>query len=266
MKGRLLLAFLSVAAVGWSQVPFQGRGTFPQFRDLSGLPGSGFGITVDGSPGLQGAIALSTPVGFSLSRGHAAIGAGVRSTDGKIRWINTSNRAGGYASDGTGQAMVGFSAARWGAATFSGMVLSSALDNAFNAQWQLPLSSQRFGFSLGCQNLWNRPNAAGEGVPGDNAGSRSYYAVGTYEIRDGAFLTLGKGDVRFRGLFGSACANMGPSNKALVEYDDFGWNFAVAHSLRVMPTAKEPFDRVEATLMLGTIQQRRTFLALNLTF
>src|SRR5207249_2501548 len=48
--------------------PFAGPGRYPEYRNLSGLSGGGYGLNADGYGSLSGPTALSTPIGYVLGR------------------------------------------------------------------------------------------------------------------------------------------------------------------------------------------------------
>lgn len=50
--------------------PTIGPGQFPQFRNLSGLSGGGYGVDSQGYSSLSGPTAFSTPIAHVLGRGH----------------------------------------------------------------------------------------------------------------------------------------------------------------------------------------------------
>jgi len=262
----LVFAFLiCVAAIGRAQVdPWNFAGQFPHFRDLSGLPGAGFGVTAKGLPSIEGAMAISTPIGFSLADGYFDIGLSCRSVDNTPRFFQFSS-PGNDISSGTGQIMGGFKTPI-GTLTISLEVLSSELDSVANAQLQLPIHWDKGGVSVGIQNIWNRPEAASDYVSGETDLSRSYFAVATYELAKGSFLSLGDGDVRFRGVFGSVSAMPAKRFKVLAEYDTFGWNPGVAYSLGQIPNLGTHYDKNEATVAFSMIQLHRSTITVNFAF
>jgi hypothetical protein len=260
-----LVAVAGLSAVGQAQVdPWNFRGQFPQFRDLSGLPGSGFGVNAKGLPSIRGAMALSTPIGFSLGSGLIDVGISSRSVNSRPQFFNLG-RGGNVNSDGTLQVMAGLGTP---IGTFTGSfeVVSTALDSVLNLQYQLPLKLEGAGVSIGVQNLANRPHAASDRVVGEDDLSRSYFAVGSYEFSPGNWVSLGLGDVRFKGVFGSVSVMAAERLKVMTEYDTFGWNTGVAYSLGRIPNIGDRFDRGEVTVWAGLIQGRRATIALNYAF
>jgi hypothetical protein len=259
----LLLVFASV--VSQAQVdPWNFAGQFPHFRDLSGLPGAGFGVSASGQPTIEGAMAISTPIGFSLAPGTFDIGLSCRSVDNQPRFFQFSS-PGNDISSGTGQVMGGFRTPL-GSLTVALEVLSSRLDSVANAQLQLPLKWDKGGVSVGIQNIWNRPEAASQGVVGEHDLSRSYFAVATWEFSKSSFISLGDGDVRFQGVFGSISAMPAKRFRVLAEYDTFGWNPGVAYSLGQVPNLGTHYDKNEATIAFSMIQLHRSTLTVNFAF
>lgn len=258
-----LLGALSCAAV--ADQPFMGPQTFPQFRDMSGLPGSAFGVDASGNPTIDGAMAISTPIGFALGHNRFAFGVASRSYDGNFKGINIRKRSGTAGSDGSAQGMVGITTPA-GNLTISGLLLSSVLDSVGNLQLQLPFRSEDYGISVGVQNVMNRGEASGEGYSSDKNLSRSCFVVGTYRVAKGAYVSLGKGDVRFKGVFGSGCFSPLPRTKVTSEYDGYGWNSGIGYSLGKVAGLPSFLDRNDITLFAGYIQEKKAFLALNFTF
>lgn len=270
MKALRMEIALGVGLAGLSAMaaadgdPWSLAGQFPQFRDMSGLPGGMFGVTAKGVPSIRGAMGISTPIGFSLGNMHFDLGAAARSRDNQPVFINSSTHGNGN-SDGTGQLMGGFRTPV-GNLTVAGELLSTHLDNVLNLQLQLPFRWERAGVSVGMQNVFNHAEAAADTVPGERELSQSHFIVGTYEVAPGAFVSVGKGDVRYRGVFGNACAMLTPRLKAVGEYDAFGWNGGLALSLGGLPNLDGIFEHNEVTLWAGFLQLHRACVALNFAF
>ncbi len=262
---RWLSLFAAVPCCCLAQVdPWNFPGQFPQFRDMSGLPGGGFGLTIKGDPSIRGAMSLSTPIGFSLGSGRWNLGISSRSVNSRPAFFSTSPR-GSTGSDGTLQLMHGVNTPV-GTLTGSFMVLSSARDSVFNLQLQLPSRSDKVGYSVGVQNAFNRPHAASDLVPGEDNLSRSLFVVGTYEFLPGSFGSVGFGTVRFKGLFGNACYLLQPRLKFTAEYDTFGFNVGVAHTLGRLGSTGGRLDNGDFTIWAGMVQMKRATVTLNFTF
>ena len=259
LKGAALFAACASIAVaygdGWIKA-----GQFPQFRDLSGLPGAGFGVLSDGTPSINGAMAISTPIGFSLGNGIFDGGLCSRSIDNQPMFINLSTRS-HLPSSGRAVAMAGVHTPI-GNLTGSFEVLSAIFDQVYNAQLQLPLNWDKGGVSIGVQNFMNRGNAAAVGQPGEHNLSRSLFAVGTFEFAPHDYISLGEGNVRWRGTFGNISIEPLPRMKLTTEYDTFGFNSGAAYSFGGIRGLKN----TEFTLWAGLIQEHRCTVAVNFAF
>lgn len=258
------VALVSTAA---AQVNF-GPETYPHFRGMSGLPGGGFGVMPDGSTSLMGAMAISTPVGFSLRDWHGTVGGESLSYTKSFSGINILPRSNSFSSDGVGQIMTGYGG-RWGAVSLSYELLSTLLDHAWNVQYELPLPGKGYGVSVGVQDITDHGGAQGEGISpaGHNPTSRSYYAVGTVEISKGLYASLGKGDIRFKnGVFGNASYSVTPRVKLVGEYDTFGWNYCVAYGCGRIKGFLPPGHQIEPILSAGFVGGNRALAMLNFAF
>jgi hypothetical protein len=65
---------LTVASTASGQGFIAGHREYPQFRNASGLPGGMHGVAPGGYARFSGAMAISTPVGYSFLRGQRYIG------------------------------------------------------------------------------------------------------------------------------------------------------------------------------------------------
>ncbi len=209
---------------------FSGQGEFPGFRNISALPGSGFGVTSDGRAGFKGAMAYSTPVAYSLAPWEFVAGGGYASHD----WGLAFPDQGGFGSrkgNGTGQIQGGLPIPRWGAISYGVLFKSTHGDNAGAVQWTPPQRGP-VKFAVGIQDVHGRGGASGFGLPGDRDFTRSIYVVGTWEADPKTHVTMGYGDGhRFRGVFGSASYDVLPRLKVAGEYDTFNWNWVAMYDL-----------------------------------
>lgn len=258
---------LAVATV----VPAQNLPEFPQFRNASGLPGGLFGVSYEGRPTIKGAMAISTPIGYGLGNGYYSLGLAVQSRDRRLRFP-TSGRDTEDANS-TLSLMGGFGLGNYGSLTISGMFLSSRGDSVLNLQYAVPTNLKGLGVSVGVQNVFDRPHARGDRQPGEKDLSRSFFVAATYEALAGTYLTLGKGDVRWKGIFGSASVPIGDRVRATAEYDTFGWNYGVAiglgsvYQVSLEDELRGRSPRVpEFTLSLGFIKQNRIFWGVNVSY
>jgi hypothetical protein len=260
------LATVSLFSCASAGTTFNGPRSYPQFRDISGFAGGTFGVDESGKLGIDGAMAISTPIGFALGHRRIVLGLGSLSRDSFLALPNLDRNGNAFESDASGQIVAGVDTPV-GRINYTHFVLSSLLDSVGNMQWQLPIRSSRLGLSIGAQNVWGRSGQSAEEYdPTNGDNSRSVFAVATYKVAPGAYATLGVGDFRFKGVFGSACANVAPRTKAVVEYDTFGWNVGVGHSLGRIKGVGRFSDRSEVTLFGGMILGKRALLAVNFGF
>lgn len=250
------MRYLACAALaGASVIASASNLDYFQFRKLSTLPGAAFGVTVDGLPSIDGAMAFSTPIGFSLKGDVYDIGFASRSDDNAPEMINFKKRA--ESSSGIGQGEVGFSTPI-GNITAVIAPVSSDWDQIYSGQIQLPLHLKDGGVSVGAQNITNRPE-------GDKC-DRSLFAVGTYEVQKGDYVSLGFGNNRFNGVFGNACALVTPRLKATLEYDTLSFNGGLAYSFGKIKGLGDYLDKNELTLWAGYVQMHYCTVAINWAF
>ncbi|MFN3684091.1 MAG: hypothetical protein ACK41F_09165 [Fimbriimonadaceae bacterium] len=273
MRGRWKVAALAplaaVAGASWAQgpapSPFAGRAQYPQFRFLSGLAGGGFAVGRDGRPNPEGAMALSTPIGYSLAHGRWALVAGSANEHGDLDVaFDDANREG---TNGTAAALYGLGLGSGGRLTASVMLLSSLGDNVYNLQWQPPgQDSSPVVASLGVQDAEGTGGTAGDGLPTDGRNSASGFVAATWEVRSGLHATLGAGTARFRQGFGSVSWGAARGLKLMAEHDGYGWNFSGAVNLLGLgrrpsdPYATEP----QAQLQVGWVNERAFYVGLGL--
>lgn len=243
--------FLILTVTGLRAQVIGGPRTYPQFRDMAGLSGNGFPVMRDGKIGLQGAMSLSTPIAYVLETKKLVLGVASRSTDRTLQWLNTSS-TGDQRSDGSFQGM--FSLDAFGSrVALTHMIVSGTGDNVHHFQYQLPLSPEQTGdwaFSIGVHNAYNRPSANGDDNPVEDAKlSRSFFIVGTKECSRESYFTLGLGDTRWRGFFGSYTLPINDNWRAFGEYDTFNWNFGAATEINVF--GKQAF--LQAGLVRGNL-------------
>jgi hypothetical protein len=264
MRALTVICFAAVTSLGFADNSLLAPGQFLELRSLSGLAGGGFGLLQNGTPSIQGAVSLTTPIGFSLGGGIFDIGAIDRSDNDGPEMINY-NHSTGYHSHGTVQLMGGIGTPA-GNFTLTYEIVSTQWDQIYNAQWQLPLKLKNGGVSIGVQNFTNRPEASYDHGPGEDADSRSFFAVGTYEVTHGDFVSLGVGTARFKGVFGNASALLTTNLKATLEYDTLAWNAGLAYSFGKIRGLGDNWDHNETTLWLGYLDGENLAIALNFAF
>ena len=253
--------FLILASAVVNAQSIGGPRTYPQFRDMAGLSGNGFPVKRTGELGLAGALSLSTPIGYVLSTKQLVLGASSRSFDRSFRWVNTSFASNQEKSDGTLQGI--FSLDSLGSRiAITHMIVSPANDSVQHLQYQLRLPESKtnnWTFSIGCHNVTDRPAANGDDNPvEDSRLSRSFFVVGTQELPEDAYLTVGLGDTRYRGLFGSYSKMLNSQWRAYGEFDTFNWNFGALTELRLL--GKQAF------LQMGLVRGDLATWSLNWVF
>lgn len=249
------LALLAVGANGLCQSELIGPSQFTETREMSGMPGGCFGVMPDGTPSIKGAMALSTPIAYSLDHWHWA--AGINSTSPSSRFSGLDFKPHGTSSSGTGELMVGIPT-RWGAFTYSAMPIDIHLRMATNIQFT-PRQNGMVRVGVGVQDLFNSTHTF---RPREPRKSRSPYVVATANPVAGGFISLGYGNQRFGGVFGNMSQSFG-NWKAVAEYDTYNWNFGVAN--RVTHLRGFGHD-VDATLFAGMIRGKYATASLVFSF
>lgn len=252
-----------LAPHAFGQVLLSGPHQYPQFRNLSGMPGCFFGLDFNGDPTFDGAMSFSTPVGATLRGNRYALGLGSTSTGHNFALFDHPGSQ--NTSNGTAFLMAGFSGPL-GNMAISDMILSTNLDHANNVQYSPPLKSDLWGVSFGVQNIANHMAAAGTNVPGDGDISRSFYGVASYKYARGSYLSFGTGDYRFKGAFGSASYQVGDSVKLMTEYDGFNFNSSVAFRLGTFSGVFGNPTPTTLTMALGLVRERYPTWAVTVTF
>lgn len=253
MRALLFLAATAIAASAAAQSELIGPGRFPETREMSGLPGGSFGVLPNGQAGFRGAMALSTPVAYSLGRGHWA--AGINAVSPSMRFRGLDFEATGSNSSGTGELMTGV-ATPWGSLTLAAMFISVHLDETtFNAQFT-PRQSGPVQWAAGVQDIFITSHTF---RPRERRSSRSPYVVGTANPVPGGYVSLGYGNQRFGGVFGNLSQTFGDW-KAVAEYDTYNWNYGIARKLGVVG------HDIEATAFLGYIRGKYATWSVTFSF
>lgn len=204
-----------------------GAGQYPQFRSMSGLPGSGFGVSSKGQVSVWGAMSLSSPIGYSLSDWEVVLAIGNLSANRTPAFPKGNEKA--LRGNGTGTILLGVPLGNYGSATVSHMILSNRGDFATNVVWSPPRQSGPVRFALGVQDVSGQGGTQGEGANGQDPGeSRSYFVAATWNPCERTHVSLGLGDTRFRGGFASVSQTIGDRTKAVLEHDGYNWNVGLA--------------------------------------
>lgn len=260
----LLGLVTSVAA--WGQGDLIGDRQYPQFRVLSGLPGGGFGVLPDGTCGIGGALAFSTPIGYGLRRGAFVGVASVTSPNRQLRWFDTGGTGAAETSNGTAALLWGTSLGRLGGCTLGLTALSSDWDNVFHLQWRAPIRHIRLGVSVGIQDVIGDGGSAGTGLQSDGTSSRSLYGVATYSVGRGVYVSAGFGTARFRHGFANLSAPITPWLRGAVEYEGAHWNVLVAWRLTPAAVQVTRSLRCDATTTIGLVAGKYAQWSIALAF
>lgn len=200
--------------------PFQ----YPQFRNVSGLSGAGYGLDSAGYPSFTGPTAFSTPVAPVL--GHGRLVMSTDKTSFSLRPTFDGKRTNGTAFFTYGQTIGSFNIA------LSDMIKSTEFDQSYNFQIQyVPRRGAKWIASAGAQDVLGNGGSAGEGWPRyDRLSSRSLFGVVTYQADTGrspVYISAGIGTRRFHSGFASVSYHVGGPLRTWVEHDGFGFNYGV---------------------------------------
>lgn len=227
----LLCAALGSAA--WAQAELTGPRQYPQFRGTSGLPGGGFAIRPDGTVGAGGAMALSSPVAFSLGHWKFWGGLSMLSTDGAIPpFSSRGSDAEFLRGNGTIWQSLGIQAGSVGRLTITNFIASWKLDNTTNYHFQFQLPDERIGVAVGIQDIAGSIGSAGDTFgAADERLSRSAYGVVTVPLGEKTWVSAGIGTERFRRPFGNVSTWVTPRIGLFAEHDGYNWNGGVGWDL-----------------------------------
>ncbi len=200
--------------------PAVGANQFPQYRQISGLAGGGYGLDQTGRSSLSGPTAFSTPIAYVLGHDEFRLGVSSESFDSAPNW-------GANHANGKGLVSYGHTFGQFNIMA-TDLFKSHTLDQAYNLQVGIiPLRNQQPGFSLGIQDITGTGGSAGEGLPTDRHSSQSVFAVTTYRIatrRRPIYVTAGIGTHRFAKAFASASYQFLKPLRGWIEQDGWGFN------------------------------------------
>jgi hypothetical protein len=238
---------------------------YPQFRNLSALPGSGFGVTPSGVPGLRGAFAYSTPIGYGLAPWQWVFGVGNLSPDNRLRFLDIGGEGADQTEgNGTGYAMVGIPIGNL-RLTFSHMVLSGIFDDSQNFHLQIPTGDPSLGVAVGVQDILGGGGGAAHFHPDAGRISRSFFGVVTYRLAEDTYASAGIGDRRFRQGFANFSRGFGRDFKMFVEHDGYVWHYGGAYSPH-LPNFRLLGRDGRIVLTVGQARGTNQFWAVNLAF
>lgn len=240
-------------------------GQYPQFRTLSGLPGGGFGIRPDGTPGFDGAMGFSTPVGYSLDHWHVSGDLANTSDYLFFRLPHVTGNNSFTHSLGKLAGMVGVPLGKFGALTASYMIVSSIFDHAVSLQYSPPFHADGFGIGFGVQDIRGTRGSGAPGAPGGNGTSRSFYGVVTKQFPHGIYASAGWGSVRFNKGFFNASGLVEKEIKLMVEHDGFNFNEGVAVNASNLFHFKYAGRDTVTTVTVGLVRSKYAFWSINLS-
>ncbi len=267
MRMAIALGVLAGAGAAMAQAELVGYKQYPQFRNLSGLPGGGFGINAEGHPDFKGAMAYSTPIAYTLTDWRMSLGGSALSRDRSFYWFGGNDLVQG---NGTGFFMLGVPLGRFGDFTASWMFLSELGDNVVNLQWSPPWQQGDVRYAVGVQDVVGGGGSSGEGQTDDSAASNTWYVVATYRAQENLHMSLGAGDKRFNPVFGNISYDFAERWKAVVEHDSFNWNYGIAYDLGRLAGQGETWDGpgrgLNGTVMIGLVKGKFAFWNNNFAF
>src|SRR5579862_2630816 len=151
-----LLAYeliLSSAAPA-QQNPFLGANQYPQYRNISGLAGGGYGVDALGYASLSGPTAYSTPTAYVLGHDQFRLGIGKISFDSDPDWNSNHSNGKGIVTFGHTFGQFNF--------TFTDLFKSLSRDQAYNLQIAYQPSKHAVLVpSIGVQDLLGHGGSAG---------------------------------------------------------------------------------------------------------
>ena len=254
MRWLIALTFVLVASFAAAQSELIGPGRFPETREMSGLPGGSFGVLPDGTTSFRGAMALSTPIAYSLNHWHWAMGVNSTSPSMQFRGIDTSPNA--SSSSGTAEIMTGIPTGA-GGLTFSIMPIDSHFRAATNLEFTPDCIHGPVRLGFGVQDLAGDTHTF---RPRERRSSRSPFVVATANPISGGYVSLGYGNQRFGGIFGNVSQTFG-NWKGVAEYDTYNWNYGIANRIGHFHSFGKD---VEANIFAGYI--RGKYATWSLTF
>lgn len=233
--GKALLLLLPLGAGARSaravEEPTLGPGQYPQFRNFSGLAGSGYGVDVDGYQSLSGATAFSTPTACVLGHNELHL------LFGRTAFTSTPTDIfkNDHETNGTGFGTFGVSLGRCNIAV-TDMLLSRLGEEVFHVQGNYsPSPDADWAISFGVQDVAGGGGSAGENQPTDEESSRSFFGVATYRFKTKKaplYVSAGLGSRRFNGPFGSASYQVAKPVRLWAEYDGYGVNEGLTYTFK----------------------------------
>lgn len=256
MRSKLLIGLLALApAFSLAQEGMSGQSQYTSQRSLSGLSGGGFGVLPDGSVRFGGAIALSTPIGYTIGRRTLVFSAANLSYDRTPRFIETLPGVNDTnpKANGTASGVLGMST-RHGNFMIGGLMTTGDLDTSLNLQWSPKQSVAGWGIAFGVQDAFSTAGANTGPIQQTlgSGNSRSYFLAATRPTDSRTWVTVGFGSQRFSGPFGNVSRLVSPGIQAIGEFDGFGFNLGTAFHIGSGSLAQRPVDwTATASLVRG---------------
>jgi hypothetical protein len=254
---------LGLVAIAPAQQAFSQIGQYSQFRNISGLPGGTFGVNPDGSPGISGAMGLSTPIAYSLGGGHFAGAIANTSYDGQFRFLTKAKKNDfGVKSNGTATGMAGISTPL-GKFTLGMSVASGAFENSYSALFTPKQNNGKITLAFGAEGLFAAGGFIGPGLHSDVDRATSAFIVATADLGHGLYASAGTGTARFDKGFVNASYGIGGRFRAVVEHDGFGWNYGVGAEVAKIRIGK---GAIRLNTFAGMVQSRYAFWSAGFSF
>lgn len=259
----IAIAALTLVASASAQEAFGKPGQYAQFRNLSGLPGGTFGVNASGDPDSRGAMAISTPIAYSLRGGRFAAIAANTSYDDAFRVFTRAKKNDfGWKSNGTVAGMAGIST-QIGDFTVGTTVVSGAFENSYSFLYTPKQPKGRMTFAVGAEGLFSAGGFLGPGFHDDADRVISAFGVVTWELDNNVFVSGGIGTSRFSQGFVNVSTNLTPRIKVTAEHDGFNFNYGVGAEIAMIKMAGR---KVRVTGFAGMIQTRYAFWSMGLSF
>jgi hypothetical protein len=256
---------LGFAALAHGQTQFAHIGQYSQFRNITGMSGGTVPVSPGGIPGAQGALALSTPIAYSLKGGRFIAALANNSYDRTPRFFKggSVNNDLGVKSNGSAVLMGGIST-RAGDFTVGMTVVSGAFENSYSAQFTPRQPEGRVKFAVGAQGLFAAGGFLGPGLHDDVDRATSMFGVATVDCGKGVYASAGVGTARFQQGFANVSFGLGSRFRATIEHDGFGWNYGVGYAVTEIKIGRDRPLNVHA--FGGLVQSRYAFVGLGLSF
>lgn len=247
-----------------AQKVFAAHDQFAQFRNLSGLSGATFGVLPNGDPNGRGAMAISTPIAYSLGGGHFAGVLANTSYDRKFHFFSRQNRGDfGVTSNGTAAAMAGIST-NAGNFTIGMTEVSGSFENCYSLQYTPRQKQGKLTFAMGAQGLFSAGGFLGPGFHSDADRVVSAFGVATADLGHDVYVSAGWGTSRFTKGFASATVGLTPRIRLVGEHDGFGWNYGLGAELATIRLGGG--KRLHLNGFAGMIQTRYAFWSMGFSF